>query len=100
MTSALKPAPFLRAAQIHELRRLAADTAQTFTDAQRCTSLSGVEIAQRMEAHLDAYRDERPAQPAAVAESVHPCRKPRPLFVLPSQPHLRQALMRCLLIRR
>jgi hypothetical protein len=94
----------LRAARVWELHRLPADTAQSFSDAQ-CTGLSNVEIAQQMEQLLDAYRDDygRGVLPAPAAESVRhiPIRvsRARPVLVLPSQPHLRRTVMRCLVRR-
>jgi hypothetical protein len=121
----LQAREILRAARVCELRRLADDTARTFVDAQRSTPLSGIEIAQQMEQLLDAYRVDYerqaanardPAQKLEAIEMSNPAvaggalrqgtvgvackrRQARPLLLLPSQPHLQRALMRCLVGR-
>jgi hypothetical protein len=91
----------LRTARVIELKKLAAKTTATFDDAKRCTTLSAIEIERQMALHLDSYRDDyaRRCTSVPAAESVHRCRKPRAILVLPSQPYARQTVMRCLIRR-
>jgi hypothetical protein len=62
--------------------------------------LANDEIELQMLRLVDAYRaDYEKRQPTSIPITESPRRKPRPLFVVPAEPHVRKAVMRCLVRR-